>query len=319
VFLAPRVVKESPRISGYLDLPGALAGTGGVVMLVYGFIHAAANGWTAPFTLGSFALAGALLVLFLFIELRSQQPIVPLHIFVERNRAGGYLSMLLVAATMFSILFFLTQFLQEILHFSPLVAGLAFLPWMLTIFAVARVILRLVPRFGMKRIIVVGAICLIAAMLWIAQITATSDYLTGILGPMALFGIGIGCTFLPLNMLILAKVRPQDAGAAGSVLQTMTQVGGSLGLAILVAVFGNTLRSSTAQAMPQMNPLLQMRVALAHAIASAFGVGTCFAVGIGVVATLTIAAPSRRRSVLSHRPGGEAVRRRRPTVSAASR
>jgi hypothetical protein len=294
VLLAPRIIKEPQRNPGHLDFTGALTGTGGMMLLVYGFIRAASNGWGDRMTIGSFAVAVVLLALFLFLEIRSPQPILPLHLFTERNRAGGFLNMLLVAATMFSMFFFLTQFLQDILHFSPLEAGVAFLPWTATLFTVARFIPRLVQRFGMKPLIVVGAVLIACAMLWITQINATSNYVTDVMGPMLLFGLGAGCVFLPLNMLILTGVQPQDSGAAGGVLQAMMQVGGALGLAILVSVFGGATRDATVHTVSHVSAQAQARDILAHAISSALSVGAIFALCVCLVAIFAITSRSAR-------------------------
>ncbi|HKD77787.1 MAG TPA: MFS transporter, partial [Ktedonobacterales bacterium] len=292
VLLAPRIIKEPQRNPGHLDITGAITGTGGMVLLVYGFIRAASDGWGDRMTIGSFAIAVVLLAIFVFVEMRSAEPILPLRLFAERNRAGGFLNMMLVAATMFSMFFFLTQFLQDILHFSPLGAGVAFLPWTITLFTVARVIPRLVPRVGMKPIIVVGAVLIACAMLWLTQINAASNYVTGVMGPMLLFGLGAGCVFLPLNMLILTGVRPQEAGAAGGVLQTMMQVGGSLGLAILVSVFGNATRDATVHTVSHVSPQVQAQHVMAHAISSALSVGALFALCVCVVAVFALTSRS---------------------------
>src|SRR5918999_785276 len=126
--LAPLYITESERQPGRFDLAGALTSTAGMTALVYGFISAAQDGWTDPTTVGSFTAAAALLAAFLSIETRTRQPITPLHMFADRNRAGSYAIMLSLAAAMFGMFFFLTLFVQDVLGYSPLRAGLSFLP-----------------------------------------------------------------------------------------------------------------------------------------------------------------------------------------------
>jgi predicted MFS family arabinose efflux permease len=241
-------------------------------------------------TLGAFALAVILLALFLIVEMRSKAPILPLHLLANRNRTSGYLSVLLVAATMTGMFFFLTQFLQEALNFSPLVTGVAFLPWTLTLFVSSRLIPQLVARFGAKRLVVIGAALIAGGMAWLTQINAASSYPAGLLGPMLLFGAGAGCVFVPLYTLILSGVQGQDSGAAAGVLQTMQQVGGSLGVAILVTIFGSASRSAAQHPQAHANLQAQAHVVLAQGIASAFMVGTLFAVCVFVVACFAIKA-----------------------------
>lgn len=296
VLLAPRFIKEPPRNPGHLDIIGALIGTAGMVLLVYGFISASSNGWSDQITLGAFALAVVLLALFLIVEMRSKAPILPLHLFASRNRASGYLSVLLIAATMFGMFFFLTQFLQEVLNFSPLVTGLAFLPWTLTLFGASRLIPQLVARFGAKRLVVIGAALIAGGMGWLTQINAASTYAVGLLGPMLLFGAGAGCVFVPLYTLILSGVRGQDSGAAAGVLQTMQQVGGSLGLAILVTVFGSASSSAAQHPVAHASLQAQAHDILAQGIATAFVVGTCFALGLLVIAFCAIKAKSAQNA-----------------------
>jgi MFS family permease len=190
----------------------------------------------------------------------------------------------------------LTQFLQNVLKLSPLVSGLAFLPWSVMLFGVARIIPRLVARVDVKRIIAVGAAAITVAMFWLTHVSPASSYPVSILGPMLLFGAGAGLVFLPLNILILTGVRREESGAAAGVLQTMQQVGGSLGIAILVTVFGSASRDAATHVVARAHPQAQAVNVFAHGVASAFSVGTVFAVCILAVAVLAINAQASRRS-----------------------
>jgi predicted MFS family arabinose efflux permease len=234
------------------------------------------------------------LIVFVGIEARTAQPIVPLHLLANRNRAGAYLSMLFLPATMFGSFFFLTQFIQDVLGFSPLQAGVAFLPLTLAMFATVQVVPRVLPRVGPKPVLVAGAILITAANFWLTHLSAASAYASSLVGPMMLLGIGVGCSFMPLQMLILSGVARQEAGSASGLLQTMQQVGGSLGLAILVTTFGNASRDAAAHQVVASGLLAQAHHAFAQGVASAFTVGTGVATCTLLVALLAIgrAAPA---------------------------
>ncbi|GIF74401.1 MFS transporter [Asanoa siamensis] len=238
VLLAPRHVREPERHQGRLEWPGAATATLGIGALTYGFIHASSHGWTAGQTLTALGLGVVLLVSFLAVQMRSAQPLVPLSLFKDRNRAVGYVGFLLAPAAMMSAFYFLTQYVQIVLHFGPLATGLAFLPMAGSIFAVSRLVPRVLHRIGPRPLALTGAPLMIAGLAWLTQLTTTSSYAGSLLGPMFLLGLGGGLIFVPLTPVIMGSVAPRDAGVAGGVLQTMQQVGATLGLAVLIAVFG---------------------------------------------------------------------------------
>jgi EmrB/QacA subfamily drug resistance transporter len=293
--ITPRFIAESPRQPGRFDLTGALTSTAGMTLLVYAFIRAASSGWSDRLALASFAAAAVLLGSFLVTEARARQPITPLRLFADPVRSGSYLARLLLVAGMFGMFFFLTQFVQDVLGFSPLAAGLAFLPMTLVLFAVSRAAPRLLPRFGATRLMVAGMLPVIGAMTWLAQVSPATGYLSGILGPMLLIGAGMGVAFVPLTTVALAGVRPEDSGAASSMVNVMQQLGGSLGLAILVTVFGSATRNAAsrnaAAHLPGATRLAEAHAVLAHGIASSFAVAAIF----DVCALLVILATSRAR------------------------
>ncbi|MEV4756940.1 MFS transporter [Micromonospora sp. NPDC049559] len=246
VLLAPRYVREPQRHPARLDLPGALTGTAAVAALVYTFIHAASVGWSDPTTLSTLVAGAVLLVLFLAIELRAPQPLLPLRLFADRDRAAGFLNFFLGPAAMMSMFFFLTQFLQEVRGLGALGTGFAFLPMAAGMFTMTRLVPHLLPRFGPRPLAVSGSLLMIVGLVWLTQLSATSGYVDGLLGPMLLMGIGGGLGFVPLTPVIMSRVAPADAGAAGGALQTMQQTGASLGLAVLVTVFGSASRHAGA-------------------------------------------------------------------------
>ncbi|MER6314059.1 MFS transporter [Streptomyces sp. NPDC001581] len=241
--LATKVLRESERHPGHFDFAGALLSTLGMVALVYGFIRASQEGWRDPVTLGSFGAAVVLLTLFILNERRSPQPITPLHMFADRNRAGTYGIMLMLACAIFGMFFFLTLFVQIVLGFSPIQAGLAFLPVSVMIAVGAGLTSQLLPKFGPKPFMVGGALFSAAGLAWLTQTDVHSTYLGSILGPMLLFALGMGLQFVSLTLMALSNVPERESGAASGLLNTTQQVGGSLGLSILVTVFGTASRN----------------------------------------------------------------------------
>ncbi|MFD7625917.1 MFS transporter [Streptomyces sp. NPDC059851] len=241
--LATKVLHESARHPGHFDLAGALLSTAGMVSLVYGFIRAAQDGWRDPVTLASFGVAVVLLTLFVINERRSVRPITPLHMLADRNRAGTYGIMLFLACAIFGMFFFLTLFVQNVLGFSPLQAGLAFLPVSVVVAIAAGATSRLLPTFGPKPFMVAGALSCAVGLGWLTQTDVHSTYLGSILGPMLFFGLGMGLQFVSLTLMALSDVADRESGAASGLLNTTQQVGGSLGLSVLVTVFGTASRN----------------------------------------------------------------------------
>ena len=300
---APRFLGESQRRPGRFDLAGALTSTTGMAALVYAFIRAASAGWGDPLSLGAFGAAVVLLGLFLLTESRAAQPITPLRLFADRGRSGSYLARLLLVAGMFGMFFFLTQFVQDILGFSPLRAGLAFVPMTAVLFTVSRAAPRLIGRFAPKVLMVSGLVPVVAGMAWLAQITPATRYLPGVLGPMLLLGAGMGVVFVPLTMASLAGVRPEDSGAASSMVNVTQQIGGSLGLAILVTVYGTASRNAARGGRSLGTAVDQARQAVVHGMASAFAAATVFDACALLVIIVMIGSWQRTRRDDAPRPG----------------
>jgi EmrB/QacA subfamily drug resistance transporter len=304
--LAPIFIRETPRRTGHFDVTGAITSTAGMVSLVYGFIRAASNGWGDSVTIAAFVFAFLLLSLFLTIEQRKTQPLLPLHLFANRNRSSAYLNMLLIPTTLFGMFFFLTQFVQEVLGFSPVRAGFAFLPLSLTIFAVTRVVSRLIARFGPKPLLVTGALLITAGMLWLTNISASSNYASDLLGPMVLFGLGIGLSIPTMSVVILSGVQPGESGAASGLLQTMQQVGGTLGIAILVTRFDAASQNVALDGLADATPEVQAHHIMAEALGSTFMVATIFASLALLVALVGITSNAlsaqRRTAIADHAP-----------------
>jgi predicted MFS family arabinose efflux permease len=287
-------VKLTEVWPGRFDIAGALTSTVGMAALVYGFIRAAQDGWSNPATLGSFTAAAILLATFLLIETRTCQPITPLHLFADRDRAGSYAVMLALSAAMVGMFFFLTLFVQDVLGYSPLRARFAFLPIAVAIITSSQLAARSLPKIGPKRLMTAGALCGVIGLACLTQVSVDSGYLDGILGPMLVFGLGMGLLFVPSTIIAVSGVPPHETGAASSLLNVMQQVGGSLGLSILVTAFGTASRTEAtrlvgrflatappeAQAQFQQTGQLPAPYAsqvLAHGISTSFQLAVVFA------------------------------------------
>ena len=236
--LALRFVGDPQRNSARLDLPGAITSTLGVAGLVYAFVRAATVGWGDPLVLGTLIGGAVLVALFLVLERRAAEPLLRLSLLTQGNRARAYVNMFLGPMAMASMFFFLTQFIQDVLGFTPLVTGFAFLPMAASTFVVSRFVPRLLPRFGPKILATTGSALMVIGLVWLTRLDVASGYFPALFGPLLLMGVGAGLGFAPLNVIIMSTVPVRDAGAAGGVLQTMQQIGSSLGLAVLVTVFG---------------------------------------------------------------------------------
>jgi EmrB/QacA subfamily drug resistance transporter len=279
----PRFVAETARVPGRFDLAGAITSVAGVGALVYAFIRAASNGWGDSVTIASFGAAAVLLAAFLAIETRAAEPITPLRLFADVGRSGSFVARLLLVAGMFGMFFFLTQFLQDVLGFSPISAGIAFLPMTVALFAVSRFVPRLLPVFGPRRLMIAGMLPVIAGMAWLSRVSPATSYWTGVFEPMLLIGLGMGVVFVPLTTVSLAGVRREDSGAASSMVNVMQQVGGSLGLAVLVAVFGTATRNAAAHPAAGLAGTALQHQVLAHGMATAFGLAAIFDVAVLVL------------------------------------
>jgi len=216
-----------------------------------------------------------LLGVFGVVESRAAEPITPLWLLRDLSRAASYLARLLLVGGMFGMFFFLTQFVQDILGFGPLQAGLAFVPMTGALLGMSRLAPRLIPRFGARRLLVAGLIPVVAGMAWLGHVSTGTGYFPGILVPMLLLGSGMGLAFVPLTMASLASVPAHHSGAAASMVNVMQQVGGALGLAILVTIFGTARRS--AAAAPLTGATAQQAThALVHGMATAFSAAAVF-------------------------------------------
>jgi EmrB/QacA subfamily drug resistance transporter len=252
------------------DVAGAVTVTSGLLVLVYAIVKAQDYGWTSAKTLGLGALAAALLGSFVVIELRSKAPLIRLGIFRLRSLTASNVAMLLVASGLFSMFYFAGIYLQEVLNYGPLKAGLAFLPFTLGIIVGAVASQQLIQRIGIRAVVFVGLTLGALGLLYFTQLSTTSTYLADVFPAIAVMSIGMGMTFVPLTLLATTKVDSDDAGLASGLFNTSQQIGGALGLAVL-----STLATS------RTSDLIGSGVAQPTAVTNGFHVA--FAVGAGLL------------------------------------
>jgi MFS family permease len=273
VVLAGRYLPLVPKREARLDLLGAVTATGGVAALVFGFIRAATHGWGDVRIDLSLLVGTALIAVFLLVEKR---PVL----FADRDRAAAYANVFVGYMASMSMLFFLSLFLQDVRREGPLSTGFAFLPTAVLMFAMIRLVPRLLRRFGPKPVTMTGTALLVAGLVLLTRLTPDTGYFPVVFAATVLMGCGTGLGLMPLSVIIMAKVPSSAAGAAGGALQTIQQTGVTLGLAILTTVFGAYSRDVTGTTP---------RAALAHGITAAFA-------GAAVMAALAFVGTSAFRS-----------------------
>ncbi|MBZ3905422.1 MFS transporter [Streptomyces griseiscabiei] len=234
--LAVRYLPETERQGGRFDVAGALLATVGSTALVFGIVDATDTGWTAPATLIPLVAGLMLLALFVLVERRAAQPIVPLRLFASRERSGAYVTRMLYIGAMIGFFFFTAQFVQSVYHWTPLQAGLAFLPMTLVNFVFAVQMPRLLERTGRPQALTTGLALTTVGMGWLSRLDLHTPYLTGVALPMVLIGAGQGLALAPLTSSGVDGVAPADAGAASGLVNTVHQIGSALSLSILTAV-----------------------------------------------------------------------------------
>ena len=283
---ALRLVPESRAASAHrtFDLAGAAAVTGGLVVLVYAIVKAQAFGWGSARTLGMLAAAVALLVAFVAIERRSAAPLIRLSIFRTRTLTAANAAMMLVASGMFAMFFFATLYVQEVLGYSPLKAGLAFLPVTSGMIVGAALAQGAIRRFGPRIVGVTGVTLATAGMVWLTGLPVHGSYVSDLLVGLFPMSIGMGLTFVPVTLLATAGVAAEDSGLASGLLNTSQQVGGALGLAILSTLSADRTTSLLADGATRPAALL-----------GGWHVGFTGAAVVLALAALTLVLALRRR------------------------
>jgi EmrB/QacA subfamily drug resistance transporter len=304
---APRVLTESPRLPGRIDWAGAVTGCGGIALLVYGLSKAAtgADGvshWGDAQVVASLTASVVLLVSFVLIEMRSSHPLLPMRVLASRNRSGALLIMLCIATGLFGVFFFLTLFIQTVLGYSPIRAGIAFLPFAVGVVIGSALASPLVARIGPRPLIVAGAAMVAGGMFWYSRLTEHAGYASHLLGPTLVSSFGLGLVFVPLALVALHNVAEQDSGVASSLLNAAQQVGGAVGLALLGTVawtgVANSVRTQVAAAAKAGRPLPKPGTPppasiYNHALAVGFSRAFEVAAGIALLALLIAIATIR--------------------------
>jgi EmrB/QacA subfamily drug resistance transporter/deazaflavin-dependent oxidoreductase (nitroreductase family) len=245
-FAAPRVLIRGEGKPGRLDLPGAVTVTAGVSLLVYGLARVATHDWSDSVTRATLVIAVALLVTFVALESRGRHPLMPLRIFANRNRSGAYGLSLAIGAALSGMLFLLTLFLQNVLGFSPLQAGFAFLPTALGVIVGAGLTSRLIGRLGPRVPMTTGALLAATGMFWLSAVTVQANYFTDVLGPLVVLAIGLGMAFVATSVTAISGVQPNESGLASALLNVGRQLGGSLGIAIMGTIATTVTRNQLA-------------------------------------------------------------------------
>ena len=245
-FAAPRVLIRGEGRPGRLDLPGAVTVTAGVSLLVYGLARVATHDLSDGMTRATLAIAAALLVTFVALESRGRHPLMPLRIFANRNRSGAYGLSLAIGAALSGMLFLLTLFLQNVIGFSPLQAGFAFLPTAAGVVVGAGLTSRLIGRVGPRVPMTTGALLAATGLFWLSAVTVNANYVTDVLGPLVVLSIGLGMAFVSTSVTAISGVQPNESGLASALLNVGRQLGGSLGIAVMGTIATTVTRTQLA-------------------------------------------------------------------------
>ncbi len=293
------VLAETDSRHGRFDILGALTSTFGMVGIVLGLVEAGSDGWASPVTLGAFAVGLVLLAAFVLVETRAEEPVLPLRLLADRTRMTANVARGLVYAGMYGTFFFLGLFLQEVEGYSPLRAGVSFLPIPVSVFLSSQLVSKvLVTRVRPKVLMLAGIGTATAGLLMFSQVDAGTSY-PQILAGLVLLGLGSGTSLVSLTTASLADVAPEDAGAASGVVNLIQQVGAALGLAVLVTV----MDAATGRA--QLTPGGGVPTAVVHGLDVTFGAAALFAVAALAMVAALVRLPAA--SADADRHGAELV------------
>ncbi|HXE10146.1 MAG TPA: MFS transporter, partial [Verrucomicrobiae bacterium] len=298
---------ESTLDHNVLDLPGAVLVTGGLMSLVYALVKAPTDGWTAHTPLTFFAVAIAALILFVINEQRSDHPLVPLKIFKIRNISGADLMMLCLASGLFSVFFFTTLYLQEILGYTPIKTGVSFLVVPVAIAITATNVPRVIQRIGYKPILMVAPLVVSAGLFWVSHIPVNGTYWGNVAPGMILMGLGMGATFVSVTIAATSGVPHHESGLASGLLNTSQQIGGALGLAVLTGIAASsTTRYIDGLHLHAAPTHAQITAATVHGFHNGYLIASTFGIAAALIATFVIkqqkakSDPSHGETVAMH-------------------
>jgi EmrB/QacA subfamily drug resistance transporter len=285
--VSPWLLRESRAGLGHrhFDIAGAASITTGLMLLVYALTRAAQHGWATAETIGLLAAAAALVGAFLVIELRSPAPLLPLRIFRLRTLSASNLNALLMGGAIFSQFFLLTLYMQQVLHYSALKTGVAYITLTVAIIAFSAVAQALVTRVGIRKVLPVGMALATVALVLFAQLPVDGSYFADLFPAFLVSGVGLALAFVPMSIGALTGVRPTDAGVASGLLNTNQQIGGAIGVAVATTI-ATTYTSDWVSAHPGSSPLDQS--ALTHGFQAAFYVLAALAAVAAVLAAVLI-------------------------------
>ena len=305
--LTPGLIPESRSESRTrtFDLAGAVTVTAGLSLLVYAIVDAASAGWGSTQTIVLLAAALALLGVFTAIELRSQAPLVPFSIFRKRTLTGANAVGLMVGGSLFAMFFFITLYMQQVLGYSPIKAGLSYLPLSVAIILSAGVASQLVTKIGFKPVLAVGLALVTVGLVWFAQISVDGSFTADILGPSLLAAVGLGFAFVTTTIAAVSGIEDREQGLASGLINTSQQIGGALGLAILATVANS--RTDDLMAEAGGNPAA-LPGALVEGFQAAF-LGAAVIAAIGLVLTFVMirSSDSREHVALSKKESAQPV------------
>jgi EmrB/QacA subfamily drug resistance transporter len=302
--LAPRTLVESRSedAAQSFDAPGAVTVTAGLALLVYAVVDAVNSGWGSTGTLLRLAGAVILLIAFLAIERRQRHPLMPFSIFRLRTLRGANVVGLLIGMSLFSMFFFISLYLQDVLRYSPIHTGIAYLPLAVGIILSAGAASQLVTRLGFKAPLIAGLLLIAGGLLWFSQVPAQGgSFGADILGPSLLAAVGLGLAFVSVTIAAVTGTQPHEAGLASGLINTSQQVGGALGLAILA-----TIANSRTQDLFHSG-VHSSALALTKGFDRAFLVGTGFAVAAAILAALLISSRDSREQARAAQAGDGVV------------
>jgi EmrB/QacA subfamily drug resistance transporter len=266
-----------------IDVPGTLTATSGLFALVYGFSNSETHSWTHPLTIVMLAASVVLLAAFVWIESRVAHPLLPLRVIADRVRGGAYLAIGIAGIAMFAVFLFLTYYLQLTKGFSPIETGLAFLPMTAAIMVTATSVnIRFLQRIGPRPLLILGMVLGSGAMVWLAQLEPGSSYVGHVLPALLVLGVGLGNIFAPAFATATYGVDPHDTGVASAMVNTMQQVGGSIGTALLSSIFASAV-TSYVESHPRTPQVLGDAAVHGYTVAFWIAAGV-FAMGAVVVA-----------------------------------
>ncbi len=295
---------ESNLEHNNLDLPGAVLATGGLMTLVYALVKAPSNGWTSHTSLTFFSIAIVALVAFVINESRAKHPLVPLRIFRIRNLSGADTLMLCMTAGLFSVFFFTTLYLQEILHYTPIKTGVSFLVVPFAIAATATNVPRVIQKIGYKPILMLAPLVVSAGLFWLSHLPVDGTFWGNIAPGLILLGLGMGATFVSVTIAATSGVPHHEAGLASGILNTSQQIGGAVGLAVLTGI----ATSSSARYITNLHlHAAPGHQAVAAATVHGFHDGYLIASTFGIVASLIATFVIRNQVSATDPSHGEAV------------